>query len=110
MVGSIELVNRLPEAEQGLLLLFRFGTLNLLLLEITQSLFTLDHHVRVQVVSARNVDGQDRPQGPNQLLVDLSCWFPRPVDEPALARDAHRVQDEECVVSEPAQEVRRVRG
>jgi hypothetical protein len=81
--------------------------LRLLLPQALQNLPPLRHHVSVQHISARHIDSQNSPESPRPLLTPMPARRrDGRVHQPALARDAHGVQDKESVVAEPCQPAR----
>jgi hypothetical protein len=81
--------------------------LRLLLPQTLKNLPPLRHHMGVQNIRARDINSQHSPKSPRPLLTPMSARRRNSrVHKPALARDAHRVQDEEGVVAEPGQPAR----
>jgi hypothetical protein len=92
---------------QQLSQLSKTALLRLLLPQALQHLPPLRHHVSVKHISAWHIDSQDSPESPSPFLTPMSARRRNSrVHQPALARDAHGVQDEESVVAEPGQPAR----
>lgn len=60
--------------------------------------------MREQHITTRHIDRQDRPQRKRNPLINTPRSRNRAVHEPALARDAERVQDGEGVVAQKREE------
>ena len=71
-------------------------------LQLAHDASALAHHVRIQHVGTRDIDGQDRIESPFVDLAQLLLrGFRGQPHEHALAGDAERIQDEEGVVAQP---------